>query len=145
MAAPGVGAIVALLFLATVGENFTKEALLWITTTLTPVFLILFCLSRQFLFSAVFLALVGAGQMGFRTISRVIIQIEVPHRLLGRVMSVFIMDQGMRSIGSLVVGIFATLFGAALGLALTSVASLTITSALFYRLLGRHDSRLTDS
>lgn len=106
------------------------------TTTLTPVFLILFCLSRSFLLSVGLLALVGGAQIAFRTISRVIIQIDVPHGLLGRVMSVFVMDQGMRSAGSIVIGVCATFFGAALGLALTSIVSLALTSALFYRLIG---------
>src|SRR5262244_3129287 len=81
--------------------------------------------------------LVGAGQVSFRTISRVIIQIEAPRDLLGRAMSVFNMDQGMRSLGSVVMGAFATIFGASLGIALTAAVSLIITTALFYRLLGK--------
>lgn len=141
MAAPGLGAIVSLLFLATAGEKWKKETLLWLTTTVTPLFLILFCVSRNFLFSVGLLALVGGAQIAFRTISRVIIQIEVPRDLLGRVMSLFVMDQGMRSVGSMAIGIFATLFGAALGLALTSVVSLTLTSVLFYCLIGPRRKR----
>ena len=141
MAAPGLGAITSLLFLATAGAHWEKETLLRVTTTVTPLFLILFCLSHNFFISVGLLALVGGGQIAFRTISRVIIQIEVPHDLLGRVMSVFVMDQGMRSVGSLVIGIFASLFGAALGLALTSVVSLTLTSTLFYRFLGARRKR----
>lgn len=136
MAAPGLGAVASMLWVATAGEQWRRETMLWVTTALTPVFLILFCLSRTFWLSAVLLALVGGGQIAFRTVSRVIIQIDVPHALLGRVMSIFVMDQGMRSVGSLVMGIFASLFGAALGLALTSVVSLALTSILFYRLLG---------
>jgi len=83
------------------------------------------------------LALVGAGQVSFRTISRVIIQIEAPRQLMGRVMSVFNLDQGMRAVGSVVMGASATLFGAPVGLALTAGISLLITTMLFYRLLGR--------
>jgi predicted MFS family arabinose efflux permease len=137
MAAPGVGAIASLTFLASMGERWNRGNLLWITTTITPVFLILFCASPDFWLSAVLLALVGAGQVSFRTISRVIIQIEVPRDLLGRVMSVFNMDQGMRSVGSIVMGVFATIFGASLGIGLTSGVSLIITTMLFYRLLGK--------
>ena len=77
--------------------------------------------------------------MSFRTISRVIIQVEAPRNLMGRVMSVFNLDQGMRSIGSIVLGAAATLFGASLGIALTAGTSLIITTALFYRLLGKKD------
>jgi hypothetical protein len=83
------------------------------------------------------LALVGAGQVSFRTISRVIIQIEAPRQLMGRVMSVFNLDQGMRAVGSIVMGASATFFGAPLGLAVTAGISLLITTVLFYRLLGR--------
>jgi MFS family permease len=129
-AAPGVGAILSLIFLSSVGETWRRDALLWFTTSLAPLFLILFCLSRSFWFSVVVLTLVGSTQIAFRTISR------VPTVRLGRVMSVFVMDQGMRSVGSIVIGAFATFFGAPLGLALTSMISLSITSTLFYRLLG---------
>lgn len=135
MAAPGLGGIIALIFIASVGEKWRKDALLWITTTLTPLFLILFCLSGSFPLSVGLLVLVGAGQISFRTISRVIIQIEAPRDLLGRVMSVFNMDQGMRSVGSMVMGASATIFGVALGLSLTAIVSLALTTALFYRLL----------
>jgi predicted MFS family arabinose efflux permease len=137
MAAPGIGAIASLTFLASVGERWNRAWLLWITTSVTPIFLILFCFSPVFWISVVLLGLVGAGQVSFRTISRVIIQIEAPRDLLGRVMSVFNMDQGMRSLGSVVLGVFATLFGASLGLALTAGVSLIITTTVFYRLLGK--------
>ena len=137
MAAPGAGAIASLTFLAAAGERWNRAWLLWITTTITPIFLILFCLTSLFWVAVVLLGLVGAGQVSFRTISRVIIQIEAPRELLGRVMSVFNMDQGMRSVGSIVLGASASLLGASLGLALTASISLIITTALFYRLLGK--------
>ena len=137
MAAPGVGGIASLTFLAAVGERWNRAMLLWIMTTVTPVFLILFCASPLFWLSVMLLGLVGAGQVSFRTISRVIIQIEAPRDLLGRVMSVFNMDQGMRSVGSVVMGAFASILGASLGVALTASLSLIITTTIFYRLLGK--------
>ena len=137
MAAPGLGGIASLSFLASVGERWNRARLLWVTTTTTPIFLIFFCVSPIFWLSVLLLALVGAGQVCFRTISRVIIQIEAPRNLMGRVMSVFNLDQGMRSIGSIVLGAAATFFGASLGIALTAAASLIVTTTLFYRLLGR--------
>jgi predicted MFS family arabinose efflux permease len=137
MAAPGLGGIASLSFLASVGERWNRAMLLWVMTTTTPIFLMLFCASPIFWLSVVLLTLVGAGQVCFRTISRVIIQIEAPRNLMGRVMSVFNLDQGMRSIGSIVMGASATFFGASLGLALTAAASLIVTTALFYRLLGK--------
>jgi predicted MFS family arabinose efflux permease len=138
MAAPGVGGVASLIFLAVVGERWNRAMLLWIMTTLTPVFLMLFCASPILWLSVMLLALVGAGQVSFRTTSRVIIQIETPRELLGRVMSVFNMDQGMRSAGSVVMGAFASLFGASLGIAVTASISLIVTTTLFYRLRGRN-------
>ena len=141
MAAPGLGGIASLSFIASVGERWNRAMILWIMTTTTPIFLILFCMSPIFWLSVVLLTLVGAGQVSFRTISRVIIQVEAPRNLMGRVMSVFNLDQGMRSIGSIVLGAAATLFGASLGIALTAGTSLIITTALFYRLLGKREQR----
>ena len=64
-----------------------------------------------------------------------IIQVETPRQLLGRVMGVFLMDQGMRSLGSMVMGAFVAALGAAFGLALTSFASMMLTAITFWRLL----------
>jgi hypothetical protein len=76
----------------------------------------------------------------------VIIQMEAPRELLGRVMSVFNLDQGMRSLGAVVMGALASMFGASLGVALSAAFSLIVTTTLFYRLRGakaleKHDSR----
>jgi MFS transporter, DHA1 family, staphyloferrin A biosynthesis exporter len=150
IAAPGVGGIASLTFLAVVGERWNRAALLWIMTTVTPVFLMLFCASPVFWLSVLLLALVGAGQVSFRTTSRVIIQMDAPRELLGRVMSVFNLDQGMRSMGSIVMGALASIFGISLGVALSAAVSMIVTTTLFYRLRGRkalekHDSRHTVS
>ncbi len=48
MAAPGLGGIASLSFLASVGERWNRAMLLWVTTTTTPIFLILFCVSPIF-------------------------------------------------------------------------------------------------
>jgi MFS family permease len=141
LAAPGIGGIASLTFLASVGERWDRAMVLWFMTTVTPIFLILFCASPIFLLSVLLLALVGAGQVTFRTVSRVIIQIEAPRELMGRVMSVFNLDQGMRAVGSVVMGASATLFGAPIGLAITAVISLMITTAFFYRLFVRRADR----
>jgi hypothetical protein len=56
-------------------------------------------------------------------------------------MSIFLMDQGMRSVGSIVMGTFATVFGAPLGLSLCSVVSMALTTVTFYRFLGKPKTR----
>ena len=142
MAAQGFGGIVALSFLTPMLEKWNKETLIFVAATSTPVFLILFSLSNSLFFSMVLLTLVGATGVAYRTISRVIIQMRVPYGFLGRVMSVFQMDHGMRSVGSIAIGTLISLFGIALGLALTSVVSLILTSTIFFLFLR---SRRNDS
>lgn len=137
MAASGVGAVLSLVFLETVSRRWKRETLLWVTAKAAPLLLILFCLSRNLWLSVLLLALLGAMQITFRTVSRLIIQVETPRELLGRVMSVFLMDQGMRSVGSMIMGSFATLFGAPVGLSLCSILSMALTAATFYRCLIR--------
>ncbi len=137
MAAPGVGAVVSLIILGTLEERWSRKALLRFTAMATPLLLILFCLSRNLWLSVLLLGFFGGMQIIFRTVSRLIIQVEAPRELLGRVMSVFLMDQGMRSLGSMVMGAFVASFGAAHGLAFTSVISITLTALTFWRLLGK--------
>ncbi len=135
MSAPGIGALLSLTFLANLSEESSrKETFLLILVTIPPAFLILFCLSSSFPLSVALLACVGAGQAGYRTMARVVIQTQVPYGILGRVIGVFQMDQGFRSVGSMVMGTFGSIFGIALGLILTSAISLTLTSTLFLRL-----------
>ena len=61
MAAPGLGGIASLSFLATVGERWNRAMLLWVTTTTTPIFLMLFCVSPIFWLSVLLLALRRRG------------------------------------------------------------------------------------
>jgi predicted MFS family arabinose efflux permease len=140
VAAPGVGAVLSLVVLGALQDRWSRAALLCVSAKATPLLLILFCLSRRLWLSIMLLGLFGGMQIIFRTVSRLIIQVETPRELLGRVMSVFLMDQGMRSLGSMVMGAFVTIFGAALGLALTSMASMMLTTITFW-LLWRAPSR----
>jgi MFS transporter, DHA1 family, staphyloferrin A biosynthesis exporter len=135
MAAPGVGAVCSLVVLGALEERWSRPTLLWVSAKGAPFLLILFCLSRSLWLSGLLLGLFGGMQIIFRTVSRLVIQVEAPRQLLGRVMSVFLMDQGMRALGSVVIGAFVALFGAALGLAATSAVSIALTALTFYRLL----------
>jgi predicted MFS family arabinose efflux permease len=142
MAASGVGAVLSLLSLEWLARRWKRETLLWASAQAAPMLLILFCFSRNLWLSVLLLGLLGAAQITFRTVSRLIIQVEAPRELLGRVMSVFLMDQGMRSVGSMVMGSFATLFGAALGLSFCAAMSMAFTAAVFYRYLVRPRRRI---
>jgi predicted MFS family arabinose efflux permease len=135
MAASGVGAILSLLFLDAAGRRWRQDTLLWFSASATPLVLILFCVSRNLWLSVLLMGLLGSAQVLFRTVSRLVIQVEAPRELLGRVMSIFLMDQGLRSVGSMVMGAFATVFGPALGLSFCSIVSMALTAVTFYKVL----------
>ena len=51
-----------------------------------------------------FLVLVGASNIAFRAVANSIVQMETPPQLLGRMLSLFFMDKGMWSFGTLFIG-----------------------------------------
>ena len=111
MSAPGVGAIVSALSLAST-KSF-RPGILWICSCVTGfgLFLGLFTFSHSFIFSFVFLALVGACQVAGRAASNTAIQVETPPHLLGHVLSLFFMDIGLWSLGGLAIGSAAAIIG----------------------------------
>ena len=111
MSAPGAGAIVSALSLAST-RSF-RPGILWICCCVTGfgLFLGLFTFSHSFVFSLVLLALVGSCQVAGRAASNTAIQVETPPHLLGRVLSLFFMDIGLWSLGGLAIGSIAAIIG----------------------------------
>jgi len=111
MAAPGVGATLAALFLASV--QTVRVHLRWICGFVLgfAISLSLFAFSHSFVLSFLFLAMVGFCQIGSRALSNTAIQMMAPVHLLGRVLSVFFMDRGLWSLGSVLMGAAASAVG----------------------------------
>ena len=112
MAAPGIGAVAATLFIASIPEVKRKGVLLLGAIVSLGVMLMLFSLSRSFPLSLVILVGVGASQMLYMTTNQTLIQITVPDELRGRVMGIYMLDQGMLPLGSILAGTLADLFSA---------------------------------
>jgi hypothetical protein len=73
--------------------------------------LILFAFSHSFVLSLIFLSMVGFSQIAERALSNTAIQITTPPHLLGRVLSLFFMDRGLWSLGSVMIGTAAAGIG----------------------------------
>jgi len=116
MSAPGVGATIAALFLASV-KNL-RLGISWIAGCAFGfgITLAFFALSQSFALSLFLLALVGFCQIANRASSNTMIQIETPSNLLGRVLSLFFMDRGLWSAGSVLIGSLASAVGISAGL-----------------------------
>jgi predicted MFS family arabinose efflux permease len=113
LAAPGVGAVLATLLLATIAHRLTrKELLLPVALILMGMFLILF--SRTASLPLALLVLVGVGgcQIFFMATTNSLLQMTIPDRLRGRVMSIYMLDRGFIPAGSLLAGVAAHFIGA---------------------------------
>ena len=130
MAAPGVGATVAALALASVNKLRVGISSICYCAVGFALCIALFAFSHYFALSFFFLALVGFCQIAGRALSNTAIQTATPPNLLGRVLSLFFMDRGLWSLGSVFIGAA----GAAIGMdwtftacgAITAVAALTL-------------------
>ena len=111
MSAPGFGATLAALVLASV--NKMRVGLRWICAFVLgfALSLALFAFSHSFVLSFAFLAMVGFCQIAERALSNTAIQIHAPPNLLGRVLSLFFMDRGLWSLGSVMMGTAASAVG----------------------------------
>jgi MFS family permease len=111
VAAPGIGATVAALGLASWSTR--RPGLLWIGSFALGfgVVLGLFAFSHSFVFSLLMLTLTGFFFIAFRASSNTAIQSDTPSQLLGRVLSLFFMDRGLWSLGGLIIGSSAAAIG----------------------------------
>lgn len=118
MAAPGAGAVLSVLLLASTAHRIKRKGLLllWSLVCLGSL-LILF--SRITSFPLALLALVGVGgsQIMFMTTTNTLLQMTVPDALRGRVMSLYMLDRGLMPVGALTAGVTAHVIGAPLTVA----------------------------
>jgi MFS family permease len=138
MSAPGLGATIAALCLASVsklrvGTRSISSSALGFALAIT-----LFAFSHQFLLSLTFLVLVGFCQIAARALTNTIIQTATPPHLLGRVLSLFFMDRGLWSLGSVLIGTAAAVIGIDWTLATCGAICATAAASL---LMGRRKLR----
>jgi MFS family permease len=104
MSAPGIGATAASLFLASVNKLRVGTRSICACVLGFALFLTLFAFSHSFVLSIIALTMVGFCQLGERALANTVIQTDTPQNLLGRVLSLFFMDRGLWSLGSLIIG-----------------------------------------
>jgi MFS family permease len=113
MAAPGVGAVLAALLLATIATQVRRKGLaLLIALVLLGIFLIGFARADSLPLSLLMLVGVGGAHIFYAAMTNTILQIIVPDELRGRVMSIYMLDHGLSPLGAMVAGISTQAFGA---------------------------------
>ena len=130
MSAPGIGATVASLSLATVNKLRVGTRSICFCVLGFALSLTLFAFSHSFILSILFLAMVGFCQVGERALTNTVIQTATPQELLGRVLSLFFMDRGLWSLGGLIIGTSASAIGIDWTFAVCGVVCTTAAAAL---------------
>ena len=112
LSAAGVGAVIGTLSIASLG-NMERKGIFMLGAVFTlGICLMLFSFSRSFPLSLVMLVLLGAVQMSYMTMNQTILQLSTPDEFRGRVMGIYMLNQGLLPLGSLLAGTMADFLGA---------------------------------
>lgn len=133
LAAPGVGAVGSGLWLASMGDIRRRRNFVFLSVLAFSLFLMLFSFSRSMLLSLLCLVMVGASHIAFRAVANTTIQMETPPHLLGRILSLFFMDKGLWSFGTLFIGSVASLLGTPRATALSGLICGLSAALLYHR------------
>jgi predicted MFS family arabinose efflux permease len=113
LAAPGVGAVISTLGLASVTNRIKRKGVLMLASLVVLGFsLMAFAWSPSLPLALVALAFVGACQILFNATTNTLLQMIVPDELRGRVMSIYMLDVGMVPLGAMFAGITTSFIGA---------------------------------
>lgn len=128
MAAPGIGAVIAVLAMASFGNRIKRQGLLLVGSIIVlGLFLILFSQITWFPLALASLVLVGIFQMFFLASTATLLQMIVPDELRGRVLSLYMLDRGFMPLGALFAGTTAHFIGAPLTVATMGVIVILLT------------------
>lgn len=111
MAASGVGALIAALSIASLGDYRRKGMLLFISALAFGITLVIFGLSHSYALSLAILVAVGATSIGYLTLNNTLLQSNVPPRMLGRVMSIYMLTIALMPMGAMPLGALGDAIG----------------------------------
>ncbi len=121
----GLGAVVGAFIVAGLPYNSRRGLFLTIGNIAFPVALILFSLSKDFVFSLSILFFVGISFVLQNALANTLVQMTCPDELRGRVMSVYtLVFQGMMRIGAFQAGVMTDWISAPLSVGIGAAASL---------------------
>lgn len=113
LAAPGLGAILAVLVLASVANRMRHQGILMLASLmLLGIMLNLFSWTTSFPLALLALVAVGICQICYMATTHTMLQLIVPDELRGRVMSIYALDRGVMPAGALLAGVSAHFIGA---------------------------------
>ncbi len=136
LAAPGLGALAASLWVASRGRRSGARRRLYRAVGSIIFALCVFALSRHLLISLAALAIVGAAQMVFRTTALALLHEATEDSHRGRVVSIFLLDYGLWSFGTLWLGVLCDAHGPTFAVLTGALSCLVVVGAVV--LFARH-------
>ena len=135
MAAPGIGAVIAVLTLASLGHRIKRQGLLLVgSIVILGFFLIVFSQLTSLPLALITLVIAGAFQMFFLASTATMLQLVVPDELRGRVMSLYMLDRGFMPAGALFAGTAAHFIGAPMTVAIMGAIVILLTLVVAWRI-----------
>jgi MFS family permease len=129
MAAPGVGAVIAILTIASMGNRIKRQGRFLVgSIVVLGAAIMLFSQITWFPLALVTLVIVGMFQMFFLASTATMLQMIVPDELRGRVLSLYMLDRGFMPLGALFAGTSAHFLGAPATVAIMGAIVIVLTS-----------------
>jgi len=133
----GLGALIGALFLASLKRGVNLSRVLAINTMALGFGLVFFSQILIFPLAMLFIIIGAFGMMSLRTISNTIVQVNVPNKLRGRVVSIYFMSFTMLiPIGSLLIGVISHYIGVQITILVEGLIALIVT-CLYIKYLKR--------
>jgi MFS family permease len=142
LAAPGLGAMLAGLLLASLAHRVQRQGALMLSSLIAlGIAMNMFSWTTSFPLAILALVNIGAFQIFYMATTNTMLQVIVPDHLRGRVMSIYALDRGLMPIGALTAGVSAHWIGAPatvsyMGFAVIVMAGLVAWRAPVVRRLG---------
>jgi predicted MFS family arabinose efflux permease len=134
LAAPGAGAVLTTLTLASVAQNIRRKGLLLLGGMIfLGIFLILFSQTTSFGLAVLLLVGVGGFQVLFMATANTMLQLAVPDGLRGRVLSIYNLDRGLMPAGALMAGVTAHFVGAPVTVGIMGLVVIVLALVVAWR------------
>ena len=135
MAAPGIGAVMAILTLASMGNRIKRQGRFLVGSIFVlGAAIILFSQITWFPLALATLVIVGIFQMFFLASTATMLQMIVPDELRGRVLSLYMLDRGFMPLGALFAGTSAHFIGAPRTVAIMGTIVIVLTALVAWRI-----------
>lgn len=132
--ARGLGALIAALMIASLGQSVPRGKLLTVGSLVFPAFMLIFAAVRWLPFSLAALVGMAWGNMLMINLANMIVQTNTPDELRGRVMSIYVLVFfGAAPIGAILTGALAELLGAPLTVAFCALVALGTSVLVWLR------------